>query len=517
MDPLLTQSQAQITSFSPIQEPRTSIEKLVPGLSSFSNIHQSDVKPSKIGAVPVYQDRIGQVQKREVVRSSEADEDVVEGEVEDGTKKIEEYELTKFVDLKQFQPNGLKDQLCEVAISEVKLGNSAIEQVLNEVVVDQKYKWSFIDEGENKLVFVRFVDEELSKNAVNIRHIQDLEGFEINGKEWHVVVEQNTAKFLEDSKVGGDNTLDKEALREQVDKILSSGLNQGEGGNDLDYQVDETELHDLPPESLPQLRKDIKDFRLKVLENEKKKRERESLEEVKRSRAQLRKLFEKFKNEENEIVEEDEDDSDEDEEGEELTDEQYEAQRIEREDQEILRKYNEKIKIAQYEQRQNRDLIEEFEELTKYEANLDKTIYPEYEQGKFKPSHRDKLLEAERDEKDREQEIQEKEISKQSENFLNSINIPLKVNLNGNKSHESSVEDVDDDKLDEILEKIKPKIEGYIEEFLGMKEDELLEYVVMIIKENKNKQSLVEELKETFDEDAIKIGDKVWADLIESL
>lgn len=509
----LTLSLAQITSFSTIQEPRTSIEKLVPGISTFSDLYQSDVKHSKIGAVPVYQDRIGQVHKREVVRSSEAYDDEGEGEVEQSTKKIEEYELTKFVELKQFQPSGLKDQLCEVALSGVKLGNSAIEQILNEVVADGEYKWSFIDEGENKLVFLRFIDEDLLKSAAKIRRVQDLEGFEINGKEWHVVIEENTANFIQDSKVSGEK-LDKEALKEKVDKILNSTLGKGEGNNDLDYQVDETELQDLPPESLPQLRKDIKDFRLKVLENEKKKREKESLEEVKRSRAQLRKLFEKFKNEENEIVEDDEDDSDDDDEGEDLTDEQYEAQRIENENKEILRKYNEKVKVALNEQRQNRVLIEEFEELKNHELNLDKTVHSDYEQGKFKPSHRDKLLEAERDEKDRQNELKEKEISAQSENFLNSINIPLKMNIGIAKNNELSVEDIDDDKLDSILEKIKPKIEGYIEEFLGMKEEELLEYILMIIKENRTKQSLVEELKETFDEDAVKIGDKVWSDVL---
>jgi len=446
--------------------------------------------------------------------------------VDDTVQKIEEYELKNFTELKKFVPNGLKDQLCEIVLSNVKLGNSAIEQTLNEVA-QVEYKWTCIDEGETKVVFIRFVDEDLLKNAKEIRRFLELEGLNVQGAKWGVSIEENTQQFLNDSKIS-NVSIDKDELNEKIAKILTTSLEQTHGNDDLDYQVDESELHDLPPELLPQLRKDIKDFRLKVLENEKKKREKESLEEMKRSKIQLRKLFEKFKNEDNQMVEDDEEsddeDDDDDEEGGGVTDEQYEAMRIEKENQEVLRKYNERVKLVLSEQRRNQYLIEELEDLKQYESSLDKTIYPEYESGKFKPSHRDKLLELEKDEADRQQESKEKEIAQQSQSFLNSINIPLKVSIpketEESEQQEPSgdvIADMDDDQLSSILEKIKPNIETYIEEFLGMKEDELLEYILMIIKENKSKDNLVEELKETFDEDAIKMGDKVWNDLLSNV
>lgn len=490
-----------ITTFSPIQQPSGSITKLIPGLSTFTNLNTSSVsKPSKIGAVPVYSDRVSQVARHQRQAVKQEDGEDGEGDVKLDVAKTQEYELKHFKELKVFKPQGLKDQLCEVVVTGVKVNNSCVEQILNEVV-EVSYEWSFIDEGgEKKIVFVRFIDDDLAKNAKQIKRFIGVHGVVVNEVEWEVNVEENTEKFIKD--VIKVENIDLDELNGKISKILSNSMQVWNGDNFADYQVDESELHDLPPESLPQLRKDIKEFRLKVLENEKRKRERESLEEMKRSKVQLRKLFDRFKNEENQMLEDDEDEESEDDESEDEDDEQYEISRIEKENQLVLQKYKELMKVVGYQEYKNKELIEDLEVLRQYEVGLDKSLHPEYELGKFKPSNRDKLLELEQDEKDRQQESRELEVVKQSENFLNSINIPLKKKSVG----------LDGDELEQVLERIKPKVEGYIEEFLGVKEDELLEYILMIIKEHQDKQELVKELKETFDEDAVKIGDLIWGD-----
>lgn len=69
-----------------------------------------------------------------------------------------------------------------------------------------------------------------------------------------------------------------------------------------------------------------------------------------------------------------------------------------------------------------------------------------------------------------------------------------------------------DEDLDNRLKALKKTglVEELVKEYLGVYEEELVEYIFDNIKEFRDKDSLFEELKETFDDDAKDIVDKIW-------
>ncbi|CCD23274.1 Snu71p NDAI_0B02390 [Naumovozyma dairenensis CBS 421] len=70
-----------------------------------------------------------------------------------------------------------------------------------------------------------------------------------------------------------------------------------------------------------------------------------------------------------------------------------------------------------------------------------------------------------------------------------------------------------DDELDERLAKLKESraVDELVKEYLGVYEDDLVEYIFENIKEHKSKAMLVEDLKETFDEDSVAMVDVIWS------
>lgn len=53
-------------------------------------------------------------------------------------------------------------------------------------------------------------------------------------------------------------------------------------------------------------------------------------------------------------------------------------------------------------------------------------------------------------------------------------------------------------------------IDELVKEYLGVYDDDLVEYIIVNIKENKSKKYLLNELRETFDEDSVSIVDNIW-------
>ncbi|CAI4062094.1 Snu71p SKDI_07G2670 [Saccharomyces kudriavzevii IFO 1802] len=83
-------------------------------------------------------------------------------------------------------------------------------------------------------------------------------------------------------------------------------------------------------------------------------------------------------------------------------------------------------------------------------------------------------------------------------------------------TEESAAEDVlpfTAEELDARLAKLKKSryVEELVREFLGVYEDELVEYILENIRVNQSKQALLNELRETFDNDGETIADKLWS------
>lgn len=69
------------------------------------------------------------------------------------------------------------------------------------------------------------------------------------------------------------------------------------------------------------------------------------------------------------------------------------------------------------------------------------------------------------------------------------------------------------DELNTRLAKLKESryVDELVREFLGVYEDELVDYILENIRVNQSKQALLNELRETFDEDGETIADRLWS------
>ncbi|ONH69713.1 hypothetical protein BON22_0054 [Cyberlindnera fabianii] len=524
----LTELSDTITTIPTIHAFQTKITR-VPTLLHFAH---DDVRPqpNKLGAIPIIESQISQVKSgivRPVDSTGSADGDE-KGDADHDELMEDAYTLSHYMELKAFKPKTLNQQLCEVCVSGFKdLPNETIEQCLNVMIGDVPYKWTCVEEVDLKIVFVRFINEELDGAAAEIHQFLKCDGVLANDMTLKLAVEKNTKQLVKDTmgRKKGKN-VDIDAVSQEIIKVLERSKTRRPAMtvNEMDYTVDESELRDIPPEILPQLKKDIKEFRLKAIENEKRKREREILEEKKRAKLQLRKLFEKFKEDDGQGGKVDDGDSDEEEEDDGLTDEQYEDLQVKKANQDMLKKFAVKLHSVQSAERKNKDMLADLNELKQYEANLDKSIKEGYATGKFRPSGRNKQREYEADEMDREEAKRDITTKETTDSFLASINIPLKVSLNQDDSEEETPAPsdpntltIDEEELDSLLEKIKPKVNSYIEEFLGVEEEELADFVLSIIKDEKNKTKLAEELEEPLGDDAQALTDKIWADISELL
>ncbi|CAN6603129.1 hypothetical protein TRVA0_002S02234 [Trichomonascus vanleenenianus] len=65
-----------------------------------------------------------------------------------------------------------------------------------------------------------------------------------------------------------------------------------------------------------------------------------------------------------------------------------------------------------------------------------------------------------------------------------------------------------------IDDRLKPVVVDNIIEYLGVQEDELIEFIIQHVKEHKSPESLLKELEETLDEDAEVVVERVWQTLV---
>lgn len=343
----------------------------------------------------------------------------------------------------------------------------------------------------------------------------------------------------------------------------------------LDYEIDLNTLSDLPKYTLEQLCKDIIEFRTRVISIEKEKRVRESYEESKHRRHQMMRIFDQIKktrNEELDLEDEDlergdkydeeEDDGDED-------DLVLENRRLEKEKRESIIRYENMLKQlhTQMEPRfqslqQSIDRAKNHEEILKNERPLylkellHNASDPYYDHHRTFKEEEEKKDDIDRNERANEElpdilsadsEAQQEDLRKPTqENELADVTKEktsteqVKIKFAFKKAIDKSVdqsieEDLDveeqpkqfdeteapladvlpftEEELETRLEDLKKVrlVDELVKEYLGVYEDELVEYILENIREHKNKQVLLEDLKETFDEDAITIVEKIWS------
>lgn len=79
--------------------------------------------------------------------------------------------------------------------------------------------------------------------------------------------------------------------------------------------------------------------------------------------------------------------------------------------------------------------------------------------------------------------------------------------------HEGAPDVLREENLDAKLQRLKDSnlVQELVKEYLGVYEQELVDYIFETIREKRNKLALLAELRETFDDDAVTIVEKIWS------
>lgn len=468
-------------------------------------------------------------------------------------------EPQKLVDLAVLEPKNRQQQMATVLFENFPvLRHVFIERILLHVValapaeVPKEFCWSIVTYGSTGShsdvtnVFVRFASVETAEwihsNSSELSSV--LPGVEIACDS---SLEQKTATVSE-SEV---KLLEKEFSQIRANKNNYSIDTKRTGTEDLDevmqhyqtYKVENSELVEVPKDLKETIVKDIIKFRSKVLTIERDRRRKEIETERRKAKLRLTQVFEGIRSAadvssdakdsmEVDLAEEKTDPTDE------LNDEEYEAFLADQRKAESEKAYQAKVaQIEALESSQKLRLLERLDTAVNYESNLIDNKFALMDEIKAlldfdpakqatKSSHlllyytdhgeyiRIRNAERAREEKLDKENAEEETKPDEEELITESHQEP-------EKAQEDDVMEVDiviSSLSEEALSSIERKIGDLIEEYLGIREDVLIDFVFGFVKE-KNltlKEELVSELLETLDEDSKTVVDELH-DYIRSL
>lgn len=502
--------------------------------------------------------------------------------------------------LKQFFPIGLQQQLHTISLQGIpnKLSDESLKSFLTHCI-GAVLRWQSIDETADieSWTNVRFTDLQRQDVYFRFGQIDDTvyakicksmetlfpHSAEEGGRyviEFHI--DSNTRQLVQDTNTKIEDEGEEET-RDEILKTLTTfesteGSNEkteeGQFDQSSDYQVDLNTLSDLPSEFLPQLCKDIIDFRTRVVSIERERRVRDSYEESKRRKHQLMKVFDQIRKSQKQTVGPDEIGSDEsddeqtEETGRDEDDLLIERQREDQMRQESNQRYEEAI-------RQLKDDIEprlialqkEISRQRNYEQSLldERPLHLKellhQASDPYYDHHRSfKQIEEQRDATDRDEKgsnepkdtsspvpetaSQVEDQDEHAEKSVSAASEQVKIKFAFKKAIDKSILETTqeeesvpalqqeqatqtlagtnslpetlpfgDEELESRLDKLKESrvVDELVKEYLGVYEDELVQYILDNIREHRSKQVLLDELRETFDDEAVTIVDAIWS------
>lgn len=378
-----------------------------------------------------------------------------------------------------------------------------------------------------------------------------------------------TKNLKEHGKIDeADIQADVDALKKYLEELSQEPQEvKADEISSIDYAVDVSTLSDLPRDSLDQLCKDIVEFRTRVLTIEREKRSKESYEEGKRRKQQLMKVFERIKKSQGDTIQQTLDDEQEDEEDDEFDGEDdwnLEKSRLERKREEsdkrafqLLDKLNSHIAPKFSSMKKQVSRMTDYEnylvkERTLYLKELlhlaNDAYYDHHRVFKEEEERRDaedrelvRVVPEQRDEKflevlDNQEQTSNEDTAQKQQHAEGKIKLAFRKAVE--KPQESEEEDqeedreeeqeenttgsppdllpYDDSELAERLQKLRDSriVDELVKEYLGVYEEELVEYIIEHIKEYKSKIGLLQELHETFDDDSEAIVARIWRGLV---
>lgn len=466
----------------------------------------------------------------------------------------------------------IKNEAIERFLVEIiKLSCSNFVKMIKDVAVDSIFEaWSTISTPgvENQDVFVRF---EVGSKAYPyiVKYLEQLlkDSLRVN-------IDNNAKQFIEESikeKTISPLTITDDEYKKF--KSLLNGLSLDikdktqDSYNEIStqYQIDLATLNDISRDDLDQLCKDIIEFRTKVVTIEKEKKRQETYNESERQRQQMMKVFDRIKQNHPDEKEQQltgtnfeiDDDIDYDEE-----DISTENQIEDRRKEESEKRYKELLKILntdieprlhrihsniQKENNYEKELLKKRSLNLKDILNLgNDTFYDNHRSFKEDEHMRDTKDRNENgdtidmeshmiseEEKDNDKDFPESEIGQENGGHINIkfafkkaidksleetneiSNQPERAELSSDKENDKGLIDIlpfSNEELSKRLSELRGSkyVDELVKEYLGVYEDELVEYIFENITENKNRQILLADLKETFDEDAVTMVNSIW-------
>lgn len=490
--------------------------------------------------------------KRQKTGSSQTEQDessAIEGSTSEVSADLEHSEPKYYVELAQIHAQNRQQQLATVMLLEFpNLRKILIERALENIVAlssaetPRNFQWSVSEHGstgsqsELTNLFVRFGSVE---TASWIFTNKDLVQRIFKG----VVVEIDQELQPSSSLLEFDEKCQKIAddfVRTSSNKKNFSVDAKKTGTEDLDevmqyyrtYKVANSELVEVPRDLKETIVKDIIKFRAKVLTVERDRRKREIERERRMAKARLTQIVEGIKSV-SEVREETEMDVDAEEKTDPLQDLSEEEYQEHLEKQKKLAEESEyAARLAEMERLEVAEkgrLLEQLEAAETYELNLienkfalidELKVYADREsallaqKGKLQlyyTNHSEyarirnleKTQEEKMDDLDREKDIK---VDEKAE-IVETENVGEEKPANVDMEIDIVVLELPQEKLDLV----ENKIGELIEEFLGIREEVLVEFVFDYLKENNlgKKNELVAELLETLDDDSVTVVDQL--------
>lgn len=474
---------------------------------------------------------------------------------------VVEEEVENLIELSQFLPKNLKDQVTTIIIENFpNIKRIAIEKILK-ILVGNDFKWTMLDYEfiETKLILIRF------KTVEGLKEFMD--HHELNNETFKDV----RIRFDPTSLIVGTSSSTKSCTKSSSTSSINLILEQNHekksaktGTEDLDkvlnyyskYRIDANELIDVPSHMKDLIIQEIIKFRSKVLIIERDNRRKEIERERLIRKNKLQKIFEGIKEVKNvnqdDVVEEEEEDELDD-----LDEEEY-LEYLDMEESNRLEKiYTEKLnsmkslettennlrdKLAALKRDEDSLLdnklnyIEDIKNEEKFATEtspgtqahsyhdthsmhiqtLARSYYKNHSQY-LKIRNQKRTAEELQDAKDVEDELSERKETERAINFLSNFKKQKKEEVNDVEKEEESDDKTTtnfsySDLSSDLRDKLGKKIIDLVEEYLGIKDDFLLDVINESLATNNlnGKKELVEDLTEVLDEDSVNLVEDLW-------
>lgn len=478
---------------------------------------------------------------------------------------VVEEEVENLIDISQFLPKNLKDQVTTIIIENFpNIKRIAIEKILK-ILVGNDFKWTMLDYEfiETKLILIRF------KTVEGLKEFMD--HHELNNETFKDVRIRfdPTSLIVGSSKSSTKSSTKSSSTISSISLILEQNHEKKSaktGTEDLDkvlnyynkYKIDANELIDVPSHMKDLIIQEIIKFRSKVLIIERDNRRKEIERERIIRKNKLQKIFEGIKEvknvNEDEVVDEEEEDELDD-----LDEEEY-LEYLDMEESNRLEKiYTEKLnsmksletieknlrdKLAALKRDEDSLLdnklnyIEDIKNEEKFATEtspstqahsyhdthsmhiqtLARSYYKNHSQY-LKVRNQKRTAEELQDAKDVEDELNERKENEKAINFLSNFKKQKKEEVNdvvveeGEESDDKSTTNFSySDLSSDLRDKLGKKIIDLVEEYLGIKDDFLLDVINESIATNNlnGKKELVEDLTEVLDEDSVNLVEDLW-------